>query len=153
MASTARPGMWSPWSVWKRATGWISSTPRVQVDQAMDRSTRKSAPWRYRIWWMAWAFLLVPYLPIGMLVALYTSYHPITPVWLENVVLYGPFVMIFVLSMGCLAIGSRGPEVPLMLPYSPQAREKEERSLARWQIGVAVVVAISVIGRLYLMLR
>ena len=40
-----------------------------------------------------------------------------------------------------------------MLPDSPQAQEKEARSLARWQIGVAVVVEISVIGRLYLMLR
>jgi hypothetical protein len=125
----------------------------VQVDQAMDRATRKSAPWRYRIWAMAWIFLLVPYLPIGMLVALYTSYFPITPVWLENVILYGPFVMIFIAFVTCLAIGSRGPEVPLVLPDSPQAQEKEERSLARWQIGVGILVAVSVIGRLYLMLR
>ena len=153
MASTARPGMWSPWSLWKRATAWFSSTPRVQVDQAMDRATRKSAPWRYRIWAMAWAALIAPYLPVGMLVALYTSYFPIKPVWLEDVVIYGPLVMIFIAFVTCLAIGSRGPQVPLMLPDSPQAQEKEERSLARWQIGVAVVVAISVIGRLYLMMR
>ena len=145
--------MWSPWSLWKRATGWISSTPRVQVDQAMDRATRKSAPWRYRIWAMAWAALILPDLLVGILVALYTNSFPITPVWLENVVLYGPIVMIFILAMTCLAIGSRGPEVPLMLPDSPREQEKEARSLARWQIGVGILVAVSVIGRLYLMLR
>lgn len=139
--------------MWKRGTGWISSTPRVQVDQAMDRATRKSAPWRYRIWAMAWVVLMVPVFPLGILFALYTNDHPITPVWLENVILYGPLVMIFIAFVTYLAIGSRGPEVPLMLPDSPQAQEKEERSLARWQIGVTVVVAISVIGRLYLMLR
>lgn len=72
---------------------------------------------------------------------------------LENLIRYGPPVMIFILSMGCLAMGSRGPEVPLLLPDSPHAQEKEALSLARWPIGVAVVVAISVIGRLYLMLR
>ena len=153
MASTARPGMWSPWSLWKRATGFISATPRVQVDQAMDRATRKSAPWRYRIWAMAWVLLVVPYMAVFGSVAVYTSYHPITPAWLENVVLYGPAVMILILAMACRAIGSRGPQVPLMLPDSPREQEKEARSLARWQIGVGILVAVSVIGRLYLMMR
>jgi hypothetical protein len=102
---------------------------------------------------MAWVVLVAPLLPVEMLVGAYTHYVPITPVWLENVILYGPAVVIFILSMTCLAIGSRGPEVPLVLPDSPQAREKEARSLARWQIGVGILVAVSVIGRLYLMLR
>jgi len=75
------------------------------------------------------------------------------PVWLANVILYSPPAMILVALLTCPAIGSRAPEVPLMLPDSPQAQEMEARSLARWQIGVGILVAVSVIGRLYVMMR
>jgi len=57
------------WLLWKRAIAWLSSESIVRISEAMDRNTRSSKPWRYKIWTIAWVVALFAYLPFGLLIA------------------------------------------------------------------------------------
>ena len=90
------------WYLWKRATAALYSRPIGLIGEAMDRETRSTRPWRYRIWTGAWIVAMLAYGPVGVALGLlFTQIGlPLGPV--ESVVLFGPLVMMLCFYYYCL---------------------------------------------------
>jgi|GEM_PF-2368470 len=134
------------WYLWKRATAAFYSEPIDLISEAMDRKTRSTRPWRYKIWTGAWIVAVVAYAPVDVgLGLLFTQIGlPLGPV--ENLILFGPLVMALCFYYYCL-IRSRTAHASIPHRRMTEAEmEKLQRSIStlRWISGICVAVLVTV---------
>jgi hypothetical protein len=115
----------------------------------MDPGARTSTPWRYRVWGPAWLIALLAYVPVDLLAALITSYFPFQPMWVENVVLFGPLSVLGILMMACIIRGIMGPEVPLIIDTDSPSPESVRRSVFWTRIIGTVCTLVFIVGQIW----
>lgn len=146
----------SVWQLWKRATAWISSVSIVRVDEAMDRRTRSTRPWRYKIWLMAWLVAIAVYVPLEILIgALVVLVLRLTGIW-ESLVIYGPIVVLGSLFFYCMVRSWFCPPVPpgpwkvTTEKERQAAQEQAVRSYKLWHWIAGILTAVTLVGRFLL---
>jgi hypothetical protein len=136
------------WRLWKRGTAWFSATHITLVDQAMNRKTRRSAPWRYDIWFYAWLLAAIAYTPVGLLIdTVVTSGLHITGA-AQNFVVYGPTLLMGAAAFYCMVRSWFSEPVP-PTPWASEeeanagrARRARSTTVSRWIGGVLISAAV-----------